>query len=133
LRRRRWHHDKLQQIVGPTNILRNQRAVYLCLVAAIGQSKTYAKGGEFIFSIVADLTEQERSRTTEVNLAKIIEESLNEICIVRSNSGQLIYANRAARRDYLLQQGCALAQGYLFAKPVPAAAFGTLPGDARAH
>jgi hypothetical protein len=104
LRRRRWHHDKLQQIAGITNILRNQRAVYLCRVAAIGQSKTDAKGEEFIFSIVADLTEQERWRETEVNLAKIIEESLNEICIVRSNSGQLIYANRAAQRARRLQR-----------------------------
>ena len=32
----------------------------------------------------------------------------------------------AEQRDYLLQQGCELGQGYLFQKPIPATEFAAL-------
>jgi|GEM_PF-7056149 len=56
-------------------------------------------GEEYIFSIVEDLTEQQRSKKAEANLGKIIEESLNEIYVVDVKSLRFRYANKAAQAN----------------------------------
>ncbi|MFZ5630311.1 MAG: sensor domain-containing protein [Spirochaetota bacterium] len=64
-----------------------------------GVKTTDAQGEEYIFSIVADMTEQERARAAEANLGKIIEESLNEIYVVDSESLRFRYANKSAQAN----------------------------------
>ncbi len=64
-----------------------------------GVKTTDAHGEEYIFSIVADMTEQERARAAEANLGKIIEESLNEIYVVDVESLRFRYANKSAQAN----------------------------------
>lgn len=62
--------------------------------------KTIDKNGdEYIFSIVEDLTELDRSKKAEANLGKIIEESLNEIYIFDAETLRYIYANKCAQSN----------------------------------
>lgn len=82
-----------------------------------GVKTTDKAGNEYIFSIVEDLTERQRSKLAEENLGKIIEESLNEIYIFEAQSLRIQYANKSAQTNL----GFALAE---FAESSP---LGILP------
>ncbi|MFO1471019.1 MAG: EAL domain-containing protein [Turneriella sp.] len=56
-------------------------------------------GEEYIFSIVEDLTEQQRAKKSEANLGQIIEESLNEIYVVDAQTLRFRYANKAGQAN----------------------------------
>ena len=72
-------------------------------------------------SFIHDLTETAQTRAM-----------VNAIIAMCKSLGLQVIAEgieTTAQRDYLLQQGCTLGQGYLFAKPVPAAEFQRLLGS----
>lgn len=64
-----------------------------------GVKTTDKSGEEYIFSVVEDLTEQERAKSAEASLGKIIEESLNEIYVVDAKTLCFRYANRSAQAN----------------------------------
>lgn len=64
-----------------------------------GVKTTDANGEEYIFSIVEDLTEQQRAKRSEANLGQIIEESLNEIYVVDAQTLRFRYANKAGQAN----------------------------------